>query len=168
MSATNRGTHRNENDFYPTPIESFRPLIPYIKQVNAPVWEPACGDGRLIRLMQGHGITADGGDLHINSGVANYNFLLDHTSRACIVTNPPFSLALEFAEHALKKAQHVFLLLRLNFLASKKRASFWKANEPNALFVLVNRPSFTGNGTDACDYGWFYWGKTHIGFYHLE
>lgn len=161
MSATNRGfTIRNASDFYPTPESAFLPLIPYIP--FTPVWEPACGDRRLIQWMVTNSIPANGDDL--NNG---YDFLQDNEPKACIVTNPPFSLALEFVQHALKLSPHVFMLLRLNFLASRSRQSFWQANEPSALFVLSKRPSFTGKGTDATDYAWFYWGNRHSGIFHL-
>lgn len=177
MSATNRGAIRNHADFYPTPLESFTPLIPYIKQTcddQSLIWEPACGDGRLVRAMLGADLNAVGSDIR---EVPNHPSLLggrDFTNGSpvttCvthIVTNPPFSLALPFIVHSLRHARHVFMLLRLNFLGSQKRRTFWRANEPSALFVLSERPSFTGSGTDATDYAWFYWGETHSGIFHL-
>ncbi len=161
MSATNRGAQRREADFYGTPRAAFERLVPYIR--FGPVWEPAAGDRRLILMMAAHGIEADGNDL-----IDGYDFLKDPTPRAAIVTNPPFSLALEFANHALSVAPHVLLLLRLNFLASRKRRDWWIVHNPSALFVLSDRPSFTGDGqTDATDYAWFYWGTEYRGFCFL-
>jgi hypothetical protein len=113
--------------------------------------------------MEDCGIKADGRDA--NDG---YDFLRDTDMHACILTNPPFSLAMEFVEHALNQAPEAFMLLRLNFLASAKRKEFWKRHEPDALFVLSSRPSFTENGkTDATDYAWFYWGRVWKGIHHL-
>jgi len=161
MSATNRGARRTANDFYPTPLSAFEPLIPYLRTHNS-IWEPACGDKRLINALIKDGIGADGADL--STGV---DFLQDKTDRECIVTNPPFSIAKEFADHAISRADHVYMLLRLNFLGSRKRKEWWKANEPGALFVLSERPDFTGGGGDACDYAWFYWGSLWTGIKHL-
>jgi hypothetical protein len=162
MSATCRGAKRHDADFYVTPESAFKPLLSFIPLVGQ-VWEPACGDGRLIKWMLENGLGADGNDL--SNG---YDFLKDVTPREAIVTNPPFSLALEFCDHALDCSLDVFMLLRLNFLASKKRQEWWRRNPPAALFVLSERPSFTDNGkTDATDYAWFYWGKIHKGIFFL-
>ena len=162
MSATNRGSVRKESDFYPTPPEAFRPLLPFIVKLNLPVWEPACGDGRLISMMRHAGIKVGGDDL-----IKGYDFLEDATPRHCIVTNPPFSLALEFCDHALPVSSHTFLLLRLNFLGAVSRRAWWQDHEPDAIFVLSNRPRFINNKSDACEYGWFYWGSTWRGIRHL-
>jgi len=168
MSATNRGAKRHAADFYATPESAFRPLLPFIKAVRSmsagfEVWEPACGDRRLIRWMEKDGIASGGSDLK-----NGYDFLKNADEASCILTNPPFSLALEFCDHAINHSPNVFMLLRLNFLASRKRRNWWNAHKPAALFVLSERPSFTDNGkTDATDYAWFYWGKIHKGFYFL-
>lgn len=157
MSATNRGATRNERDFYATPEGAFKPLIPFLPKEWS-YWEPACGDGRLIRWMQEAGLQADGADLDPQGNFKQANFLEDMTLRDCTITNPPFGLAQEFCDHAIKHSNHVFMLLRLNFLASVKRRDWFLQNEPAALFILSKRPSFTGNGkTDATDYCWIYW-----------
>lgn len=161
MSATNRGAARVAQDLYPTPELSFNPLLPYLPAGDQ-IWEPACGDRRLVHAMVKYGLKADGNDI-----VHGYDFLKDVTRRFCVCTNPPFSLGLEFAQHALSVAEHTFLLLRLNFLASQKRKAWFKDHEPDCLLVLSSRPSFINGGTDATDYGWFYWGNQHQGFIHL-
>lgn len=79
-----------------------------------------------------------------------------------IITNPPFSLAQEFIEKALTEAKVVVMLLRINFLGSFKRKGFWKKNKPTSLLVLSPRPSFTGQGTDGCEYAFFVWDKDNI------
>lgn len=153
MSATNRGALRKKSDFYPTPLEAFLPLIPFLP-AKAKIWEPACGDGRLIKAMRDAGLDADGDDL-LSSG--QYDFLEDSTRRECIVTNPPFSLAKEFIEQACKLSDSVFMLLRLNFMGSQKRFNFWNLHKPSGIYVLSERPDFTGEGGDACEYAWFEW-----------
>jgi hypothetical protein len=162
MSATNRGSIREPHDFYATPHESYRCLEPFIPR-DGSIWEPAEGDGRIVSWLRHQlGIDTHGGDLQ-----KGYNFLGDEDWHHCIITNPPYSLAFEFCQHAVKRAGHVFLLLRLNFLASKKRREWFKENEPAALIVLSERPSFTGSGTDATDYAWFYWGHKQRGIFHV-
>lgn len=86
-----------------------------------------------------------------------------HTGRPdVIITNPPFSLAMEILEKSMKIVSEkgkVILLLRLGFLASDKRFDFMRGNPPTDMFVLHKRPSFTGKGTDSQEYGWFVWDK---------
>ena len=165
MSATNRGSKRHKHDLYSTPEHAFKPLIPYIKRLGVHVHEPACGDGRLLKWMSDEGIVCSGDDI-----INGYNFLKDETSWGihAIVTNPPFSLALEFCDHAISKSLNVFMLLRLNFLASQNRKEWFLKNEPSSLFVLSKRPSFKcGGKTDCTDYAWFYWGNAYKGIHHL-
>jgi hypothetical protein len=77
---------------------------------------------------------------------------------AVAITNPPFRLAQGFIDACLKHADTVVMLLRLNYLASKARWEFMSARTPD-VYVLPNRPSFTGGGTDSIEYGWFIWGQ---------
>ena len=161
MSSTNRGTKRNAADFYPTPAGAFAPLMPILPRF-AEYWEPACGDGRLIKWLQAEGFPAGGTDLSLGR-----DFFADETTREFIITNPPFTLAQEFVAHALLHSRETMMLLRLNFLGSQKRCEWWRNNEPSALFVLSSRPDFTGGGGDSCEYAWFYWGRRWQGVRHL-
>lgn len=74
-----------------------------------------------------------------------------------IITNPPFSLALDFLKKSLNEANTVCYLLRLNYLGSEKRQPFWMNHPPTDIIILSRRPSFTGGGTDATEYAWFIW-----------
>jgi hypothetical protein len=73
------------------------------------------------------------------------------------IGNPPFSLAQEFVLHSLKMADQVVFLLRLSFLESQKREGFFSKVGVPDVFVLPERPSFTGEGTDSCAYAWMRW-----------
>lgn len=167
MSSTNRGSERAANDFYATPDYAFKPLLPLLYDVPA-VWEPACGDGRLVKWMREAGINASGTDLFMDPfGLGHVDFLKDDTFRPFILTNPPFSIAVEFFDHALKHADEVLMLQRLNYLATRERYDWWTKHEPDALFVLSVRPDFDGRGGDSTDYCWYYWGKRFKGVRHL-
>lgn len=84
-----------------------------------------------------------------------------------VITNPPFSLAEEFLRQSRKlypEADLVYLL-RLNFLASKERLGLWRDLGVPDVHVLPNRPSFTGEGTDSCEYAWMVfraWNESHL------
>jgi hypothetical protein len=172
MSATNRGTERNAQDFYSTPESAFKPLLEFLPY-DVDYWEPAQGDGRLVQWLTSAGRRAAGADLSQGT-----DFLKDTRRRQFIITNPPFSIVClrgEFAgveggflPHALSLAPEVMFLLRLNYLGARYRRDFFRAHEPSAIFVLSERPRFHGaSGTDACEYGWFYWGKRWRGIKHL-
>lgn len=165
MSSTNRGAVRNAADYYATPKSAFKPILPFLKEAPGPIWEPAAGDGRLVRWMRDAGLDAAGDDL--SNG---YDYLKDTSYRGgTVITNPPFSLAFEFCKHATNISgdeDEAWMLLRLNFLGSAKRAEWWRDHEPSALFVLSPRPSFTEGGTDSCEYAWFYWGERWNGIKH--
>jgi len=45
-------------------------------------------------------------------------------------------------------------------LESKKRKDFWQRHPVNGLYVLSERPSFTGGKTDAAAYAWFVWNSS--------
>jgi len=154
---------RHAYDFYPTPHWVTESILPYL--TRGIVWhEPACGDGAIVSVLRASNIETTASDIRFGDA----DFLRDTAKREAIITNPPFSLAFEFCQRAVKLAPEVMLLLRLNFLSSQYRAAWFKQHEPDALFVLSRRPSFTNNGkTDSTDYAWFYWGSTLKGIHHI-
>ena len=87
----------------------------------------------------------------------------DKQTHDLCVGNPPFSLAEEFVRKALKHADQVMFLLRAGFLASKKRHSLFVGHPPANVWMLSQRPSFTGNGTDSAEYCVIHWGQCTIG-----
>jgi len=158
MSATNRGTLRNENDFYPTPVYSVKPLLDLIdwSRVNS-FLEPCQGNGAIYDLVD----TPIKQWAEINKGI-DY-LTTSFSKRDLIITNPPFTLAKEFLAKSLTESDCVCYLLRLNYLGSSKRKPFWdKIGTPDKLLVLSKRPSFTGKGTDATEYAWFCWDKSNL------
>lgn len=117
MSRTYKNSIRNENDYYPTPLESFIPILGFLDK-DRTYYEPSCGDKRLINTMIEYGFNCTGTD--INEG---NDYLEDFTHRDIIITNPPFSLAFEFCKHARLYSTTTYFLLRLNFLGSQTRKS---------------------------------------------
>lgn len=155
MSRQITGVRLNNTDFYPTPLWCIENLdLDWSKFETA--HEPCKGDGRLYDWLISKSIATTYTEITEGLDFFDWNGPTD-----LIITNPPFSLAAEFVDHACKNATTVFMLLRLNLLIpSIKRYEWWKSNPPVALYVLSKRPSFTGSGTDATDYAWFVWDKS--------
>jgi hypothetical protein len=87
------------------------------------------------------------------------DFLSDDGTRRIFdvaIGNPPYRLAMEFIQVALRRARYVAFLLRLGFLESKSRHDFMRRCPPD-VYVLPDRPSFSGKGTDATAYAWMVW-----------
>ena len=82
-----------------------------------------------------------------------------------IITNPPFSHALEFIEKALDNVSdngYVIMLLRLNFLGCVSRLDFFKKYMPKYIYVHHKRISFTDDKrTDSIEYAHFVWHKNN-------
>ena len=174
MSSTNRGSKRVQNDFYETPSWCVEAILPHLP-LGGSVLDPCAGKGAILRacaksfdsrmaieinedfeheLQQ---VVTGEFDLTIDdAGAINYWPKAD-----VVLMNPPFSKAEQFVRMALSEQRPyqgiTCALLRLPFLASKKRADFLRANPPD-VYVLSKRPSFNGIGTDSCDYAWFVWG----------
>ena len=117
------------HDLYETPSVAVEALLRVLALSRGSVWEPACGRGAIANVLRAHGHHVVCSDL-IDYGtdptaIHGMDFL--KTTKvpdgvACIVTNPPYMLANEFAAHALKLCPNVVMLLRLAFMESERRS----------------------------------------------
>lgn len=173
MSATGRsaasetGHVRHADDFYSTPAWCTRAILPWLK-LSERMLDPCAGSGAILRVASEFwgsrcfGIEIDP-QRAIDSGSSCADALDPKTfwGECTVVTNPPYALAMQFVLRALLNAHgahEVAMLLRLNWLASQKRADFHRAHQAD-VYVLPKRPSFTPDGkTDATEYAWFVWG----------
>jgi len=84
--------------------------------------------------------------------------------------NPPYSLAEEFVRASLACSEQVIFLLRLAFLASEKRSTFFDEWRPTSVWVIPQRPAFgvpmsyeaehgEVNRNDSADYAFFCWDR---------
>lgn len=89
---------RVERDFYPTPIEAVRPLVPHLHRAKFYFTEPCAGDGRLathIKALTG-GVCERMSDIEPRgSGIAKADALLEVDEMAAMfITNPPWDRAI--------------------------------------------------------------------------
>ena len=171
MSSTNRGGKRVPNDFYETPSWCVEKLLPYLP-ASGGVLDPCAGRGAILDAAASLGSPSIGYDIDPNCGrfPTCDSLTIEWPMCSVVLMNPPFSRALEFVKYSLKQqARHrgiTCALLRLSFLSSIGRAEFLKESNPD-VFVLSKRPSFTGGGTDSCDYAWFYWSPNSGGHWAI-
>jgi hypothetical protein len=151
------------NDFYPTPPHATRALLA-VEQFGSTVWEPACGDGAISRVLRAEGYRVISSDL-VNRGYGEVaDFFRSRRNVESIVTNPPYKLAEEFVRRALDVTSFkVAMLLRLSFLESQGRYSLFQETPLESVYVFSRRLSLhrgmivTGRSTGAFPYAWYVW-----------
>lgn len=134
---------RIPNEFYPTPPEATRALLS-VETFDGDIWEPACGDGRIAKVLSEHGHTVVATDLHAYGvGTSGIDFLREKNSRAKhIVTNPPYGrgLADAFVKHALTLTREtggkVAMLLNMASLCHPLRTAGWQQIPPARIYAI--------------------------------
>lgn len=121
---------REQDDYYPTPPGATRALLSK-EGFSASIYEPACGAGHMARVLEEYH-TVRCADIQ-NRGYPDQELGDFLTCKSIfpgedIVTNPPFKLATQFAQHAVALvAPHrgkVALFCRLMFMEGVRRKSF--------------------------------------------
>jgi hypothetical protein len=169
----NRGSRfRGVADFYPTPAGASWALA-RLGVLPTRVWEPACGDGAMARVLEAAGHEVVATDLHDRGfGEAPVDFLQERRLRApAIVTNPPFSLADDFVAHSLDLgAETVAMFLRLKYLEGAARQQhIYRRGGLATVYVFVERVKFFSGETDRESqpgwnteaFAWFLWRRGH-------
>lgn len=185
IQTTKQLAPRADHDFYPTPRAFADATVSTVADwvsTTAPfVLDPGAGGG-----VFGEAVRAYFPDAHI-TGVdvrplsrpraydywltGGYDFTLPRVIEPVfdlVIGNPPYVFAETFVRHAmnlLAPRGNVVMLLRLAFLEGQGRArGLWREYPPYKVWVLSQRPSFTGNGkTDATAYAVFHWMRGHRG-----
>lgn len=164
--------NRQRDDFYPTPPVSTEALL-RVEQFVGDVWEPACGDGAISKVLEAHGYNVTSSDLVDRGfGQPGVDFLLDfRTTADNIITNPPFKLAREFVEHALTRSKRkVAMLFRLAWLEGKERKKLFQRTPLARVWVhservpmLRNGDQMMAGGGGMIAFAWFVWDREHKG-----
>ena len=149
-------------DFFPTPAWATFALIDN-EQFSGDVWECACGDGAMSRVIEETVRHVFSSDLYQRGyGEAGIDFLRAKQTADNIVTNPPYNSAEGFVASGTRLARRKFaLLLRLAFLEGANRANtIFSKVPPSRVWVFSERITFypsgvepKGSGTTA--YAWF-------------
>jgi hypothetical protein len=153
-------------DFFPTPEWATYALIDNEK-FEGPIWEPACGDGQMVRILETTGCPVEATDLFDRGyGEPGVDFLKTERLVDNIVTNPPYNAAEGFVQAGLAQSRRkMALLLRLAFLeGGNRQRTIFSKTPPARVWVFSERITFypagavrAGSGTTA--YAWFVWDK---------
>lgn len=171
-----RSTESEPHDYYATEPRAVELLLKqeYFDPLGT-IWEPACGEGHISKVLQAHGYEVYSSDLIDRGfGVSGLNFLEngrpDDSWEGDIVTNPPYKYAREFVEEALRLVApgcKVAMFLKLTFLEGQGRRDLFRENPPHTVYVSSARLQCGKNGdfsgASMVAYAWFIWHKGHAG-----
>lgn len=140
-----------------------------------PIWDPACGWGRIGDAASARGDGCISTDLiRRGYGTGGVDFLKTRKmwgGARSIVCNPPFDLMEEFATHALKLGAEKVAMIAL---VRRLPAARWLQKTPlTCVWLMTPRPSMptgrhikqggkVGGGTQ--DFCWLIWERGYTGF----
>lgn len=167
-------THkRKEADFYPSPPDVTEALMQFLRlDPETSIWEPACGDGAMSRILERHSNHVSSSDLRDDPSIygrRGVDFLqVDESDEwfDWIITNPPFNVAEGFIRKSLSITPNVAMLLKSQYWHAASRLQLFNDHPPTFILPLTWRPSFLekerGN-SPLMDVIWVVWrGKTNV------
>ncbi|MBO3760384.1 hypothetical protein [Ciceribacter sp. L1K22] len=117
---------RRKHDEYPTPAKAVRPLWRFLDDVRT-FAEPCCGDGRLIRHIEGYGpLCIHSGDIQTGTDALTCP-VLEQLVVDAIITNPPYTWELlEPMIWRFSKIAPTWLLLEADFKHNERCAKLMR------------------------------------------
>lgn len=167
---------REPNEFYPTPAEPTRAFlhaeINHLRPFGT-IWEPAAGDGAMVREMQVLGLKVVSSDLIDRGCGAEIRSFYDYAESPAraIVTNPPFNECgwgngkARWLKHALidLEVDYMALLLNWGWPGAGGLGPFYAIHPPARVYLMRWKIDFTGQGAPPMLNAWFVWDKKHKG-----
>lgn len=164
--------NREKDDFYPTHPGATAALLS-VESFIGSIWEPACGEGDISRILESAGHTVVSTDLVDRGyGEARRDFLMEWQALAPnIITNPPFKLAKEFTDKALDLTTgKVAMFLRLAFLEGIERGGWFKRTPLARVWIMSRRVPMArgrlaadGESAGPIAFAWFVWEHGYSG-----
>lgn len=165
---------RNSNephDYYATDPDAVTLLVDN-EVFSRNVWEPACGEGHISKVLVDAGYVVTSTDV-VDRGYGDgvFDFLQgeveSNSVHADIITNPPYKFAQQFIERAIdvvSNGHKVAMFLKLTFLEGNKRMRLFTSHPPKTVCVCVDRFKCGKNGNfdgerSAVAYCWIVWEK---------
>ncbi len=163
---------RQKHDYYATEPRAIELLLE-VEEFSDHIWECACGEGHLSKVLVERGYNVRSTDLIDRGyGEGGVDFLTQSEPfDGDIITNPPYKYASEFVYKALDlipEGRKVAMFLKLQFLEGKKRKELFLKHPPKVIYVSSSRLLCAKNGEfeqmrtgggSAVAYAWFVWVK---------
>ena len=161
---------REKDDFYTTPEAATQALMNRQK-FEGEIWECACGNGAMSKVMIKNGYNVYSSDLIDRGyGETGIDFLKSDKKFDNIITNPPFNLGTEFTIQALKLARKkVVMLSKLSYLEGiRRRELIFNQNKLERVLVFSRRVPFKKESTQTkaaglMAFGWFIYDVNYNG-----
>jgi hypothetical protein len=141
-------------------------VLPFLPRRPRLIWDPACGNNAIVRVLEGEGLHAVGTDIATGD-----DFLKCAAPPVvdCILSNPPFRLSPAFVRHALALmepvAGMVVMLLKIDWDSAKTRADLFDSPAWCRKIILRDRirwvPGSTGSPSE--NHAFFIWSWQHRG-----
>ena len=174
-SSNHTPDERAAHDYYATDPQAVEMLLA-LETFSPLIWEPACGEGHISKVLQAHGHDVISTDL-IYRGFGDsepMDFLTETFPdfEGDIITNPPYSVGLEFVKRALETIRpggKVAMFLKVQFLEGKRRGEFFAKTPPRTVYISRSRLAcykngdMTTNPESAIAYAWYVWEKGFTG-----
>jgi hypothetical protein len=99
----------------------------------------------MAKVFEAAGYRVTATDLREDSGYGRggVNYLTDPGAPAdWVITNPPFNVAIEFLQQALRETGNVALLLKSQFWHARSRIETFERHTPAEILPLTWRPAF--------------------------
>ena len=163
------GYDRVANDWYVEPRWAIDALLD-AEPVSGLSWDPSCGGGNIPEAMKARGLECVASDIAPRGYGDVFDFLTSGERADNIITNPPYGVIEQYAQHALAATTHkVALLARLAFLEGRKRQAFFRSTPLARVWVSSRRMSMPPGGSGieakggAIAYAWFVWEHGYTG-----
>lgn len=173
---------REKHDYYATEPKALELLLE-LEEFHPYVWECACGEGHLSKVLTSHGYKVKSSDI-VDRGYPETEVIdfikvtkedISNDFSRDIITNPPYKYAKEFVEHALSISMDgtkIAMFLKVQFLEGKARRLLFDKHPPKVIYVASSRLLCAKNGEfakmragggSAVAYAWFIWEKGYTG-----
>lgn len=184
---------RAEHDLYTTDQVDFVRFLKALKRdgllstiLKDPIWEPSAGLGCLVEVLQKMNKTVIASDLVDRRDWDNsrecvkdlkiidfmeHEVYSDSFPFSTILTNPPFSICVEYVRKALSllaTGEHLVLLLRMQFLEGAARWKLFQESPYKYVYCYTKRArcyhnGSTENASAMQAFCWFIWEKGWTG-----
>jgi predicted RNA methylase len=175
---------RVDNDFYATPFTAVEAILNEIKLLDSTILEPAAGQGHISKVLKEYYpyneiVSTDLIQREEKFGVpiqGGIDFLTYDFGRKfdVVITNPPFNLAQEFIEKALKVSNDkVIMFAKIQLLEGSKRREMFDNTPLKYVYVFTKRVNPLRNGEEFDEKGkpwastmcfaWFVWEQGYEG-----